>query len=438
MSRVIFRRATLGLCVAALASGYANAQQQDVPDHVSMAVRVGVTHSDNVERVPTNGATDTSGDVGLQADIARTQGRLNVGLASDLRYQKYFQNTYGDDLVGAVNGNASYWFLPERFRWTVQENFGQTFIDPVAVETPNNRQHINLFSTGPDLNLPIGDRTQITMMARWSDASYEVSDGDDTRILENLGLVRQLGTHASTSLNVQHEQVDFRNSTLNDGYERASAYVGFNATGARTRLAVRGGVTQLKQSGDTKDSPLVDLTVSRTMGARSVLTFNAGTNLTDSAEVLRRDQQIGGIEITNDDIVASRDTFVSDYARLGWTLSGVRSTIAFTADWRQEDHEVTDLLNRSSVAGTALFTRRISPSFTFDVGGQWRREEFDQSNIAFDEWSAGVGLDFAIARSIALNVRGDHYKGTGDTFAGGGTRNYTENRYAVSLTWTPR
>ena len=427
---------TLAVSVALLASVSAHAQEQE-PDRVSIGVRVGATHSDNIERLPVDELSDTTGELGLIADVTRTRGRLNVGLASDLRYQKYFNDTFGDELIGGLNGTLSYWFLPERFRWTVQDNFAQTFIDPTAVETPDNRQNINYFSTGPDLRLPLGSRTTLELQARWSQARYETSDSDDERLMGSIGVVRQLGAHSALSINARNETVEFRESTLDDGYDRRSAYLGFNAVGARTRLSAVGGVTALRSFVQTNDAPMFDLLVARELTTRSVLTLNVGTNLTDSAEMLRRGQTVGGVQPGNENIIASLDPFQSDYARLAWTFTGARTALALGADYREEDHEVTDELNRTTRAGNLRVTRRMSSVLALNVGGEWRREELDQSAITFDEWSAGLGVDWTLSADASLLFRGDHFKGTGDTFAGGGTRNYTENRFSVAIQYTP-
>jgi hypothetical protein len=436
MNRVNLPAAALGLGVVALAPSAVFAQQE-APERLSIAVRVGAEHSDNVERIPDEGNSDTIGQVGLQAEMTRSRGRLDIALSSDLRYEKYFDESFGDSLVGGLNGSLSYAFIPERLRWVVQENFGQTFIDPVVVETPQNRQHVNFFSTGPDLTLPLGDRTQLSAMGRWSKATYELSESDDERMLGNLGVIRQLGERSRVSLNGQTERVEFEVDGPGDGYDRHSAYVGFDASGAKTKLSARAGVITLDAFGDSTSAPLFDITLSRETSARSELSLNAGTTFSDSAEMFRRDQNLGGIEVGNDDIVASNDPFQSDYARLAWTLNGSRTTFGITADWRDEDHETAEQLNRSGISGGLVLSRRISPTVTGSLAGEWRREEFDESAVQFDEWSAGVGLDWSMSSRMELTLRGDHFKGSGDTFGGIGVRDYTENRVAVALTFRP-
>jgi hypothetical protein len=436
MNRVNLPAAALGLGIVALAphAGYA---QEEASERLSIAVRVGAEHSDNVERIADDGNSDTVGQLGLQANITRNRGRLDVGLASDIRYETYFDDTFGDNLVGGLNGSLSYAFIPERLRWVVQENFAQTFIDPTAVETPENRQHVNFFSTGPDLTLPLGDRTQLSVMGRWSRATYEFSESDDERVLGNLGVIRQLGEHSRVSLNGQTESVEFDASAGGDGYDRHSAYLGFEATGAKTRLSARAGVITLDALGDTTTEPLFDVTVSRETSARSELTLNAGTTFTDSAEMLRRDQSLGGVEVGNDDIVASNDPFQSDFARLAWTLNGTRTTFGITLDWNDENHENFELLDRSSVSSALILSRRISSTLTGSVGGEWRSEDFEESDVSFDEWGASLGLDWSMSSRMDLTLRGDHFKGSGDSFGAPGARDYTENRVSVALTFKP-
>ena len=132
------------------------------------SVSAGVTHTDNVGRVSANEESELIPEAGLQLWFTRA-GRLDADLAMDLRYLTYVDDTFDDELLGGLDGRLSFAFVPDRFMWVVEDNFGQSFIDPQAIETPGNRQNFNYFSTGPTLVLPLGTRMDLSISGRWSD-----------------------------------------------------------------------------------------------------------------------------------------------------------------------------------------------------------------------------------------------------------------------------
>lgn len=422
----------LALAAALLCAAGANAQGID------LAVSVGGFHTDNVRRESVDEESQTVGELGLRLGIERDTGRLNSHVSANLAYRNYFDDAYDEDLRGGVDATVTYWFAPERFSWVIQDNLGQAFIDPRNVDTPDNQQNANFFSTGPDLRLPIGDRTSVLLSGRWSQASYEEFDADNQRFTGTLGLERRLSERSSLSVNATAERVEYDNEVLNSNYDRQSGYVALQSEGARTTLAVQAGYTALHDFGDTTDGPLLDVRLTRQMSPRTTLTLNAGTALTDSAEAMRRDQRIVGVEIEGGLSIASTDPFQSDYASLGWALEGTRTSANLDVNWRTEDHEREAALNRDSIGATARLTRHIGPRLSAGLYGGWTKQDFEDSDVEFDEWNVGVDLNWELSAQFGVTVRGDRFEGSGDTALGVDQRDYTENRVTLTFTYTPR
>lgn len=429
----VFRdaRAMAGVSLMLIAA-VAGAQEVD------LSASIGAYHSDNVNRSSVDERSDTVGEAGLQLGIARDQGRLTADVSADLRYRKYFDDSYDEELMGGLAGTLTYWFLPDRFSWVAEDNFGTALIDPRAIDTPDNRQNTNYFSTGPDFRLPIGDRTELLLSGRWSDATFGESDADNQRLTGNVALLRHLSVESAVSLNTMAERVEFDDQTVNSNYDRQSAFIGYDTRGAHTTLALQAGYTLMHDFGDTTDGPLFDLTITRELSARSTLTLNAGTNLTDSADAMRRDQGISGVSVEGDIGIVSNDPFQSDYISIGLALEGVRTSIDIAANWHSEDHERDAGLNRDAIGAVVTVTRRISQTLSMSLYGGWTSEDFAESDVEFDEWSYGAGLDWDFSRHFGLTLSADRYEGSGDTSLGAGQRDYTENRIALHLSYTPR
>lgn len=402
----------------------------------SLSVSVGVTHSDNIGRVSQNEQSETMPEAGLSLSLQR-EGRLEADLSADLLYRSYSDNVFDDELVGGLDARLIYAFVPDRFSWSVQDNFGQGFIDRQAVETPDNRQNLNYFSTGPNFTIPLGARTSLSISGRWSDVSYEKSDFGNQRLSGTVGLIRGLSDTSSLSVNISTQRVEFDRSPPNSNYDLQSAYLAYEAKGARTQLSLRGGSTALHDFGDTSNGPLLQVSLTREMTARSTLTVDAGTELNDSADTFRRDRGISGVSLGNEDVIASRDPFQQDYATVAWTLEGERTTLRLSAAWRREDHESNLSLNRKRRGAGINLSRRVGPRLTASLSGNYGSEDFDVSGVDFDEWSAGAGIDWNFSQNYSVSLRAERYDGSGDTSTGSGLRDYEENRISLRFAYSP-
>ncbi|MGQ0384056.1 MAG: hypothetical protein ACT4UP_05140 [Gammaproteobacteria bacterium] len=399
------------------------------------SISVGATYSDNVGRTGAGEEDEVMPEAGMQFSIQRT-GRLTTDVAMDLQYRTYSDDAFDDELLGGVDGSLVYDFVPGRFSWSVQDNFGQSFIDRQAVETPDNRQNLNYFTTGPRITLPLGARTELTLSGTWSQIAYEESNFDNERLGGQLSLSRSLSDTSSLSVNASTQSVEFDEVPPNTDYDLHSAFLAWEASGARTTLSLQGGITRLRNFGDNTDGPLADLALTRKIGARSTLTLNAGTRLFDTADAFRHDRGLGGIGLGNEDVVASQDPFQQDYLTVNWSIEGARTSLQLGADWRSEDRETVTALDRKHVGAHAGVSRRIGPRLTASLNADYRDEAFDTNDVDFDEWSAGVGLDWSLSSAIGIALRAAHHEGSGDTSAGTGLRDFAENRYTLRLTYS--
>ena len=143
-------RAAVFAVSAALLAGAASAQQAATPPTVNtFEVNVGARASDNVARV-TDGSSGTTGTVGVLLLAERKSGTLQYESNADLDLIHYFSQNFRDAVLGQFTGEASYSFVPQSFVWVTDEHFGQVTTDYFLAAGPQNRQYLNLFSTGPD------------------------------------------------------------------------------------------------------------------------------------------------------------------------------------------------------------------------------------------------------------------------------------------------
>lgn len=402
----------------------------------SLSVSAGVTHSDNISRVSQDEQSETMPEAGLQLNLTR-EGRLEAVLSADLTYRSYQENSIDSngELVGGMDARLAYAFIPDRFSWTVENNYGQSLIDPQAVETPDNRQDMNYFSTGPDIEFLLSGKTSLVMSGRWSDLTYEESDFGNQRLSGSVGLLRRIDGASSLQLDVTAQRVEFDGSPVN-GYDQQSASLAYEAEGTRTQIELRGGLTEVHDSGDTFDHPLLNVSLTRKLTDRSTVALVAGTGIVDSADAFRRDRGIAGVSGGSENVVASPDVVEEDYLAASWSLTGGRTTLELSANWRDEERKFDVNFDRTSLDISLHLARRIGPRLTARVYGMYRDTDYDTSDIQYDEWLAGLGFNWSLSRNYGLVLQAEHWVGGGDTSAGSGTRDYEENRYTLRFTYS--
>jgi hypothetical protein len=419
------------LLLAASPGAWAQAAQEAVGQETYWGLDLGARYTDNVGRTDTNEESDTVGIAGLNFGIDMIRPRLDARAAADLRYLEYFESDFDSRVNGGLDGMLAFKFVPERFVWVAEDNYGQVTRNRQVADNPDNLQDINYFSTGPDITLPLGRRTSIQASGRWADAYFEEGEQDSTTTTGSLALVRQLTAATALSLNGSLSEVDFDQDQFFVDYQIQQAFLRLAITGSRTTLTLDGGGSRLERDGssDKSDSVLARLDLARQVGARSSLRLVAGTMPSNTQQSFRLDQQVGGVDVGPDSEVAVGDSFRADYAYLTFATDWERSSLSLLLSARSQEHEVFIEQDREQYRGTLTYSRELTRNVGINVRGTYLDEKFTNTGFAFDQWGAGFGVRWQLGRNVSLRANVDHFVGSSDD----GTRDYTENRAYIGI-----
>jgi hypothetical protein len=428
------RSAALG-CIAAAVTfpGVASAQNA-AEQELEWALEAGAQYTDNVSRVAVNEESETIGIAGLSFLLNTDRPRLDAIIGANLQYEKYLDDTFDDEVVGGVDALVSYAFVPERFIWTVGDNYGQIANDRRAVDTPDNRQDVNYFTTGPDFIFALTDRTSLQLGGRYSDAYYGSTEEDNQSLTGSLALIRLLSDITAVSLNGSTTEVEYDEELLFGDYRLDRGFLRWATESERSTFIADAGYTAVDQGEETSDGLLARLEISRAVAARSRVGFNAGTEFATPQEAFRRDQSITGIPTGADDAVVASDPYQLDYAYLTWNTEWVRGAFTVALSARSEEHEVETEADRETVGVTTGISRQMSRRLNASFSAGYYEEDLVNAGFTFDEWTVGVGLAWLLSEQISFNVRLDHLEGS----SGDGTRDYDENRAYVGFAYSRR
>jgi hypothetical protein len=395
------------------------------------AIELGGGYSDNIERVPTNESDEKIGTFGVDLMWERQTRRLESEVLVDLTYLEYFDESYDSEVVGIADAELTFGILPERLTWLFQDSFGQAQPDPFRPVTPDNRENINYFTTGPDLLLRLGNTGVLNFFGRYSSTNYEESLLDADRTAFGFTIGRNLGGRSQIALNVVSAATDFEEPTLTD-YDRENAFLSYDVQVARTDLRLELGYSWLERDvGGKTDGLLANLSIAREVSSYSTVYLELGSQFTDASDSLRG--AIEGRAPGGPDITATSDPFENRQAEARWEFQRNRTGFTLGAAWGQDRYEEQTAIDRTRLAYEANFTRRMTPAIAFSLGAFLNDEEFDNVDLQSDELTVSARLSWRVGRTVTLALLGERVeRDTSD-----GSNEFVENRYFLTVGYRP-
>lgn len=424
------RAAVRAACVGMLAVGALGASTASA--ELLFGAQVGVGHSDNITRVREGEVDETIGTAAVDLAWREQRRRLDLDVVADLAFFEYLDDTYDSEVLGTADATMVFGIVPERITWFVQDSFGQAYIDPFEAVTPDTRENLNYFTTGPDLALRFGATAALRLFGRYSTVQYEDSPLDSERVVAGLALARELSTRAELALNATTESIEFDTLPGAD-YDRHSAFLSYRIDGARGSLRAEGGYTWLDRSTlESSGGALLRLDLTRELSAASVLALSAGTQITDTSDLMRvsaAGEPVGGSVA----LTATSDPFENRFGSVEWRFSKRRTQFTLGAAWNDDRYEQEREFDRTRWVYAASFSRELSRTLSLLLRVDLADEDFGTTGFDAEELRAAAVLSWQFGRDFALNLLGERVDRSTST----GEGQFIENRAFVTLGYRP-
>ena len=429
LTRANHRRAGLALCgwLPALLLSTAPSEAAELEASYSL----GVAYSDNINRLPENGLSETIASAGMFLALTENTRRIRADVRGMLNYREYMDNAYDGDLVAALDGLLDVNVIDERLTWLFEENYGRVLSDPFRPETPENAENVNLFTTGPDISLFRVGRTASGITLRYSQLDYETRPLDYERRSARFWVGREIRRDQDLSVNFDIEEVEL-DEAIAPAFTRRSVYLRYDARLSRNVFAVEGGLTEQEISSRTSDGVRFNLTWSRQISARSQLTLNVGRSFADQGNVFRFQRGIAQDLDSVGDITETGSPFVLENAGLVYRFASERTAMSARVSASDQEYELQPDLDRRDVR-VELHAQRDMSARLFATGElRFHRRNFaDERDDDLIAAAAGVGLHLSPSLDLAL-VYTRTSRDSNTT-----SNEYDENRAELVLTYTP-
>jgi len=398
---------------------------------VEYELRVGVSRSDNVARTDTLEIEETIALAGLILDLQHDSRRVEASIVTDLEYRNYTDNTFDDEVVGSLSADLVLHLAPDVLSWVFQDRFGNLQTNPFQANTPENRQNINQFSTGPDLRMRIGSSTAIEVGGRYSSTRYEVSDIDNDVFGGRISLVRALSPRRSVSLNVTTDRFEYDNTALNSDYDRQAVFFGFESEISRGSLIVNLGYSELHDNGEVVGGSLINIAWDRELSPNTTFSIAYDEGFTDSSGVLGQSQPGQGVGDPQNTPGVS-DPF--ENKRFSARLDFQRNSNNFfvTALYNEDEYLTLFVLDRNRSEVRAGFSKVLGSAWTVRLSGALQKTDFVATGREDDDTVVTVGVSKELSRTISINL--DLTRSDRDSSETG--FNYVENVAYLSLSFS--
>jgi hypothetical protein len=379
--------------------------QPCIAAETELAVSTGLSYSTNIEKRD-GGQAETAAVLGVDGKVERTGTWSRISATADVVYFSYLEGVFEDELLGRADAQADIFIVGERIKWVTTGSFGQIQVDPTLAVTPDNREDVRYLATGPDLRFQIGRNGFALLTGRFSQAAYEISELDGSRVATSVEVGRELSQGNKISLNAALDSLKFDQSVDFPDYDRTSAYVTYEGKGSRTRVAITAGVVNVDAPGDQQTNPLLEVGVTRDLTRSTSVSAFVGTRLTDATDSFRALAPVGAPPGANSGVNAlTAATFRRDDVELQWRFSRSRTDLAVSVYWTEDTFSQNSNFDveRWDVRGT--FKRQLMPSLSAELLLSFNEGTYRNFPLQDRGWLVSAEFDFRLARKLSLVTR---------------------------------
>jgi hypothetical protein len=419
------RVGAITLCVVAALTGPGQAQAA-APGY---DIQLGVIESDNLERLPAGGTSETIAVEEVGLDWHDKRPWFDADIDADMSHLDYFPHAYTDQFIGNFIGTVKVNLAPDYLSWNFADNFGQIPLQPLAPITPANQEYFNYLTTGPTLSLPLAQATWLDVTGQYGRMTYQQSTLDGTTLTGGVGLRHEVSANSSLSVDVREEGIRFDNNQLNFNYDRQEAFARFDTKGSRTTLEIDLGDARLSVPGANDNTPLARLDVSRRLSASSTIGLAAGHDYSDGADSFRLVQGVGGATLNIQPILAANAPFVSNYGTLAWNFQHSRTTLTFSGSYYRDRYQTDAGLDNDRTMVAATASRQFTPTVNLALTEYLTRWHFDAEGRSDTTTDTALQLSWRLGSRFSVIAAYYLAKGSGNVPG----FQYTENRVWLAL-----
>jgi len=394
MSRFAYRLIVVFLLTLTLISALSAAADFDYE------LRAGSIYSDNVRRTVVGIEDQTIAVIGLSLNTSGKTRRFEGSLIADVEYLNYLEDAFDDEVLPDVDAIAIFKVAPDIFEWTIGNKLRVYKQDPFGVDTANNRENINVFSTGPDFSMKFSSKTSIDLAGRYRDTRFELSDTGNSTVTGTLSLIRALSPNRSLSINVSTDRVEFDDQEMYGVFERQSAYLGFSSRNSRGDIQIRLGVNELRDDGGVSSGNLASIAWNRRISETSTVSFNYSRRFSDAGNFFYDFDNIGSQPGGPNDINPIADPFENRSTSILYSYTRNRTEFSISAYLSDDQYQTITEFDSTNIGGSLNVSRQFGSGWGLGANANFQKRDFDEASRKDDYIDVTLSVDRRLTRTF--------------------------------------
>jgi hypothetical protein len=390
--------------LAVLTATEASAQRDDAgfEDRASgSALWVAHGESDNIGRTDARlrGSYDA---LGVLFEARRVRERLTAGLDTDLQFRQYSLEGLDDEQIGEVEAYADVIIVPERFTWIFGDGFSQGRTDAFSAVGPENRQNINIITSGPEVDVLFGRRVSLSLDGLYTARKHEETKALDAESLGyEAGLFRETGTTSRWGVVATQDDVDYDDGSLS--YTIRGAAIRYERILATGEVLAELGRNELRLADTRESGPRALLAWRRGIGPRSRLSITATREFTDTSAMFALTPERSLVTDPSNGILAA-DAMEQTRLELLYELDGAKTDVAIGVSSNEDRFRLDSTLDNDGFTVRWEVQRMLSGRTTLTVGAENVQRTFVGTVGTEGDRVSDVSLDHRLGRRLTCEA----------------------------------
>ena len=335
--------------------------------------------------------------VGVNLDAGSGPFQLNAN--STLKYLDYMQSTFTNRRYLNLNATAKWDMWKNRLDWKLQDFVTQQSMDSLSPDTPDNTQHVNVLTFGPNIYFPISGRQKVTLRPEYRKFNYH---NDHTYNNQQNSLTADWNYQIYRTINIGFtggtNEVDYSDPTISDN---ESSNIHFTISGQRLRFNYSGklGSTYIEnETGSEIHGITGDMIWVYNISDHSNLRTYIATDLTDTSNnLLNASINPENGDISNDQITT--EILRNSIIRLAYQNNDPRLNTSIWLELRRQNYTVA-MLDRDVQAAGIAFNYPITAMLSTGINTRYSRTELADTDRKDNLFNISGNINYRFSRRL--------------------------------------
>lgn len=379
--------------------------------HAELGTIVALGYSDNLGRIENGEESEPLIVAGFGGHSQTASSALEGEVSWEIGAVEYLNDGADDEPLIFLDGSAEFQLIDRRFSWLLTNRVNRLSTDPFVPATPESREYMNYFVTGPTFMAPLGSDLAVDLGITYTDIWYEERALDNSGTGARVGLQFNLAARQSLGVYAAAQEVEYDESAVYQDYRRHQAFFQYVTDRPRGDIRFALGRSEIRRSGEPdRDSPMVELSWARTVSAFGSVSVELRHGLF-SANNLFDLRGTAAVDLESIEYLAEfGEPYELGDVSVRYGFAKPRTSVELGLSWQEQTYDEGSALDRELASWELTLARNLNRRISMNVSYFSVSQEFVLGGQQDDDRRAGVGLAWRLGRNSEVGIQAVHYE----------------------------